>query len=150
MAGSPLNPYQTSAIVLKYDKDGNQLWVGRYDNPAKGHDIAIAIALDGDDNVCVTGYSSYRKPGQVGDELLTMKFDQHTPRLAPRGFFFNQQFHDCLASEIGALFQVQSSTTRWDWMPLAKLTNYNGLVPFVDPSSTKHSLKFYRAVPVGP
>src|SRR2546427_3951695 len=98
---SPRNGYEATAAVLKYDTDGNLLWVGRYDNPFKGYNVATAIALDQDENVCVTGFSAYGKPGSMGHEFLTMKFDQHTPRLVRRGFFSNTEFHDCLISDIG-------------------------------------------------
>ncbi|MFQ5713421.1 MAG: SBBP repeat-containing protein [Candidatus Scalinduaceae bacterium] len=43
--------------TVKYDKDGNQKWVARYDGTGKGDDFANAIAVDGDGNVYVTGES---------------------------------------------------------------------------------------------
>jgi hypothetical protein len=43
--------------TVKYDADGNQLWVERYDGPALGSDSATAIALDDLGNAHVTGSS---------------------------------------------------------------------------------------------
>jgi hypothetical protein len=43
--------------TVKYDPDGNQLWVARYDGPANSSDSPNAIALDKDGNVYVAGYS---------------------------------------------------------------------------------------------
>jgi len=43
--------------TVKYDSDGNQLWVVRYDGPAHGDDYAYALAVDAAGNVHVTGYS---------------------------------------------------------------------------------------------
>jgi hypothetical protein len=41
--------------TIKYDQDGTQCWVSRYDGPANGPDDAHALALDDSGNVCVTG-----------------------------------------------------------------------------------------------
>ncbi len=43
--------------TTKYDSDGNEQWVARYNGPGNYHDTPIAIAVDAFDNVYVTGYS---------------------------------------------------------------------------------------------
>ena len=43
--------------TVKYDSDGNELWVARYHDPANGRDVATAMALDAAGNVYVTGWS---------------------------------------------------------------------------------------------
>ena len=43
--------------TIKYDPDGNELWVKRYDGPGNYYDYAEALAVDGADNVYVTGGS---------------------------------------------------------------------------------------------
>jgi hypothetical protein len=45
----------TDFATVKYDNNGNQLWVARYDGPAHLDDGGWAIALDGAGGVIVTG-----------------------------------------------------------------------------------------------
>ncbi len=58
--------------TIKYNSAGVQQWVSRYNGPAFGHDRATAIALDGQLNVAVTGYS----PVAAGTlDYATVKYD---------------------------------------------------------------------------
>jgi uncharacterized delta-60 repeat protein len=68
----------TDYATVKYDPDGNQLWVARYDGTAEYFDRATALAVDDSGNVYVTGSTgidSYRydyatiKYGPNGDTL---------------------------------------------------------------------------------
>ena len=57
--------------TIKYDSNGNQLWVKRYNGTANDSDWASAIAIDSFDNVYVTGYS----PGSGTDkDYATIKY----------------------------------------------------------------------------
>ncbi|MDP3025982.1 MAG: SBBP repeat-containing protein, partial [candidate division Zixibacteria bacterium] len=60
--------------TMKYDPDGNQLWVQRYNGPKNGYDWAHAIVVDGSGNVYVTGESE----GSGTDEYdyATLKYVQ--------------------------------------------------------------------------
>jgi hypothetical protein len=71
------NVYVTGAsggdyATVKYDADGNQLWVARYDGPANSGDQAFAMAVDSSGNVHVTGGS----PGSgTSSDYATVKYD---------------------------------------------------------------------------
>lgn len=58
--------------TIKYDRDGNLLWVAAYNGPADGPDRARALALDYNANVYVTGLSF-----GVGTDVdyTTIKYD---------------------------------------------------------------------------
>ena len=57
--------------TVKYDSDGNQLWVARYDGPDQGEDAAEALVLDGAGNALVTGTVSL----EGGRDFATVKYD---------------------------------------------------------------------------
>jgi len=47
----------TDLLTVKYDANGQELWVARYDGPGASHDRANAIALDAFGHVYVAGFS---------------------------------------------------------------------------------------------
>ncbi|HET6464675.1 MAG TPA: SBBP repeat-containing protein, partial [Nitrospiria bacterium] len=65
-----VNDYDYATI--KYDSNGNQSWVSRYDGPGNGDDIANGVAVDDDGNVYVTGSSL---GSGTGEDIATVKYD---------------------------------------------------------------------------
>ena len=56
--------------TVKYDSDGNEVWVARYKGPDNSSDIANAIAIDESGNVVVTGVSTNNMT-----TMTTIKYD---------------------------------------------------------------------------
>lgn len=86
--------------TIKYDSQGNQLWVERYNGPGNSSDTAFALAVDNSGNIYVTGTSygsgtyqdyatikydslgnqlwvkRYNGPGNYNDEALAIATDK--------------------------------------------------------------------------
>jgi hypothetical protein len=63
--------------TIKYDQDGNELWVRRYNGPGNWWDEANAIAIDGSGNVFVGGNLSCETTWDYG----TIKYDSDGNKL---------------------------------------------------------------------
>jgi hypothetical protein len=61
-------------VTIKYDADGNQQWVSRYNGPADNWDEAFKISLDASGNVYVSGRSNHSAIWFDFD-FLTIKYD---------------------------------------------------------------------------
>jgi uncharacterized delta-60 repeat protein len=44
-------------VTIKYNSDGDSVWVHRYNGPANSSDIGNSVAVDGEGNIIVTGLS---------------------------------------------------------------------------------------------
>ncbi|MCB9069077.1 MAG: SBBP repeat-containing protein [Calditrichae bacterium] len=66
------NDYAT----IKYDANGNEQWVAIYNTPRNSDDHLTAIALDGSNNVFVTGYSNGNGINFNGSIYTTVKYNQ--------------------------------------------------------------------------
>jgi hypothetical protein len=73
-------------VTVKYDADGNQVWLARYDAGTAHDDWAQALALDDSGNVYVTGHSKLEgsgpahdyatiKYGPLGNQLWVARYD---------------------------------------------------------------------------
>ncbi|UCE35942.1 MAG: SBBP repeat-containing protein [Thermoplasmata archaeon] len=57
--------------TLKYDSDGNELWVARYEGPGNSSEWTQDIAIDSLNNIYVTGYSGINP----NYDITTLKYD---------------------------------------------------------------------------
>src|SRR5690349_8065480 len=74
--GIDLDEQDADYTTIKYDNNGNQLWIKRYDGPATGNhfDEALDITVDELSNVYVTGRSSDQGAEDAVD-YATVKYD---------------------------------------------------------------------------
>jgi hypothetical protein len=69
--------------TVKYDADGNEVWVARYDGKSQGADWVKALAVDADANVVVTGSSAGEG---TGFDFATLKYDAEGNQLWVRRY----------------------------------------------------------------
>jgi len=60
-------------VTIKYDPDGNELWVARFNGPTDDSDLPQALALDDAGHAYVTGFGAGAIPG--GIDYVTIKYD---------------------------------------------------------------------------
>ncbi len=68
---SMLDPAHCDYTTIKYNPDGDTLWVRRYNGPGNNGDFAFSLAVDGQNNVYVTGESW----SGTSDDCATIKYD---------------------------------------------------------------------------
>lgn len=71
-----VNRSKNDYVTIKYDANGNKLWLRRYNGPASGNDVPAGIKVDISGNVYVTGTSSGFRSGALDsdDDFLTIKY----------------------------------------------------------------------------
>ena len=68
---SARNGRDSDYATIKYSSAGVPLWTNRYNGPGNTNDSALAVAVDGNNDVIVTGYSA---GSETNDDYATLKY----------------------------------------------------------------------------
>jgi hypothetical protein len=137
---SPGTNGSNDIVTIKYNSNGNQVWLQRYNGPGNGNDAGNAIAVDNSGNVYVTGYDTL--PGG-GTEIVTIKYSALTVQRQADGTVLLQA-----QGSPGESFDVQASTDLQTWQDLGQsLADTNGLFQFDDTNAPQYNARFYLTLP---
>jgi hypothetical protein len=127
-------------VTIKYDPNGNQIWLQRYSSPGNGNAAGNAIAVDKSGNVYVTGYET---TAAGGTEIVTIKYSPITLQRRSDGTVILQA-----QGSPGESFDIQASTNLLNWLDLGSvLADTNGLMQFDDTNAPAYPSRFYYTNP---
>jgi hypothetical protein len=127
-------------VTIKYDNNGNQIWVQRYNGPGNGDDAGNAIAVDNNGNVYVTGYET---TAAGGTEIVTIKYSPVSLQRRSDGTVLLQA-----QGTNGESFDFQASTDLMNWLDLGSVVaDSNGLAQFADTNASNYDWRFYVTAP---
>lgn len=74
LAGSSIGSNSGSDFtIVKFNSEGTQSWVKRYNGEANGGDVAVSVKVDADGNIFAAGYSD--RGGSLKYDIVTAKYD---------------------------------------------------------------------------
>jgi hypothetical protein len=137
---SPGTNADSDIVTLKYDSNGNQLWLQQYDGPGHGNDAGNAIAVDKAGNVYVAGYETETNGST---EMVLIKYSTVTLQRQSNGNVILNAY-----GSPGSSFDFQTSTNLQTWQDLGKvIADTNGLAQFDDTNAPSFNYRFYYTVP---
>jgi hypothetical protein len=141
VTGDSTNATSGSDIVtIKYDSNGNQVWVQRYDGPGHGNDAGNAIAVDNSGNVYLAGYETETNGFT---SMILIKYSPVTIQKQSNGNVILHAY-----GSPGETFDIQASTNLQTWQDLGDVTaDTNGLAQFDDTNAAEFTSRFYYTIP---
>jgi hypothetical protein len=127
-------------VTIKYDQNGNQVWLQRYTSPSNANAAGNAIAVDNNGNVYVTGYDT---TAAGGTEIVTIKYSPVTVQRRSDGTVILQA-----QGSPGESFDIEASTDLLNWLDLGSVqADTNGLMQFDDTNAPAYPARFYYTTP---
>ena len=127
-------------VTIKYDPNGNMVWLQRYSSPGGGNAAGNAIAVDNNGNVYVTGYDT---TAAGGTEIVTIKYSPMTLQRRSDGTVILQT-----QGSPGESFDIEASQDLLNWLDLGTfLADTNGLLQFDDTNAPAYPSRFYHTTP---
>jgi hypothetical protein len=141
VTGYSPGPNGTNNIVtIKYDPNGNQLWLQSYNGLNAGNDAGNAIAVDKNGSVYVTGYETL--PGG-GTGIVTIKYIPISIQRQTNGTVLIET-----QGTPGESFDIEASIDLLNWLDLGTvLADTNGLMMFDDTNAPNFPSRFYYTNP---
>jgi hypothetical protein len=137
---SPGTNSTSDIATLKYDPNGNQIWVQRYDGPGHSNDAGNSIAVDKTGNVYVAGYETETNGFT---EMVLIKYSPVTVQKQSNGNFILQAY-----GSPGENFDIQASTNLQSWQDLGHvIADTNGFAQFADTNASNFPSRFYFTSP---
>jgi hypothetical protein len=136
------NHMVTNLVTIKYDNNGNQVWLQQYAPPGNGGTVAVgnAIAVDNSGNVYVTGYESTEAGGT---EIVTIKYSPTVLQPLVSGAVLLQW-----QGSPGESFKIEASTNLQTWQTIGAVTaDTNGVAQFNDTNAPNFGSRFYLGAP---
>jgi hypothetical protein len=131
---------ENEMVSIKYDNNGNLIWLQRYASPGGGNAAGNAIAVDNNGNVYVTGYDT---TAAGGTEIVTIKYSPVTLRRRSDGTVILQA-----QGSPGESFDIEASQDLLNWLDLGTfLADTNGLLQFDDTNAPNYPARFYHTTP---
>jgi hypothetical protein len=127
-------------VTIKYDSNGNQLWLQRYDGPGHGNDAGNAIAVDNSGNVYVAGYETETNGFT---SMILIKYSPVALQKQSNGSVILHAY-----GSPGETFDIQASTNLQTWQDLGDIiADTNGVVSYDDTNASLFPSRFYYTIP---
>jgi hypothetical protein len=127
-------------VTIKYDQNGNQIWLQRYSSPGNGNAAGNAIAVDNTGNVYIAGYDTTTAGGT---EMVLIKYSPITLQRKPDGTVLLET-----QGSPGESFDIEASIDLLNWLDLGTvLADTNGLMQFDDTNAPNFPSRFYYTNP---
>jgi hypothetical protein len=135
--GTNLN---SDIVTIKYDSNGNQVWLQRYNGSGNGNDAGNAIAVDKSGNVYVAGYETETNGFT---SMILIKYSPVTLQKQPNGSVILHAY-----GAPGETFDLQASTNLQTWEDLGDvIADTNGVVQYDDTNAPSFASRFYYTIP---